>query len=86
MVFGNQQKREDFPTRARTQAVTLLRLLLTVVARFDLETLQLDEVNAFVYAYLDETVLMRMATGYGKQGKVIKLNIALYGLRRSLLL
>ncbi len=86
VVCGNQQKRHDLPTRATTLAITSLRVLLAVVAKFDLETLQLDAVNAFVHADLDETVFMRMPPGYGEQGKVLKLNRALYGLRRSPLL
>ena len=86
VVCGNQQKRHDLPTRATTLAITSLRVLLAVVAKFDLETLQLDAVNAFVHADLDETVFMRMPPGYGEQGRVLKLNRALYGLRRSPLL
>ena len=86
MVCGNQQKRHDLPTRATTLAITSLRVLLALVTKFDLETLQLDAVNAFVHADLDEIVFMRMPPGYGKQSKVLKLNRALYGLRRSPLL
>ncbi len=86
VVFGNQRKRHNLPTRATTLAMTSLRVLLAVVAKFDLETLQLDEVNAFVYSDLDETVFMRMPPGYGEQGIVLKLKRALYGLRQSLLL
>ncbi len=86
MVFGNQPKRQDLPTRATTLAITSLHVLLALVVKFDLETLQLDAVNAFVNTDLDETVLMRMPPGYDKHGKVLKLNRALYGLRRSLFL
>ncbi len=74
------------PTRATTLAITSLRVLLVLVVKFGLETIQLNEVNEFVYADLDETVFMRMPPGYSKNGKVLKLNRALYGLRRSLLL
>ncbi len=63
-----------------------MRVLLALVAIFDLETLQLDDVTAFVHSDLDETVFMRMPPGYGELGKVLKLNRALYGLRRSTLL
>ena len=73
-------------TRATTLATTSLHVLLVLVAKFDLEILQLDAVNAFVHADLDETVFMRMLPGYGKQSKVLKLNKALYGLRQSPLL
>lgn len=86
VVCGNQQKHHDLPTRATTLAMTSLRVLLAVAAKFDLETLQLDAVNAFVHADLDETVFMRMPPGYGENGKVLRLNCALYGLRRSPLL
>ena len=87
VVCGNQQRQHDLPTRATTLAATSLRVLLALTAKFDLETLQLDAVNAFVHAkLLDETVFMRMPPGYAEQGKVLKLNKALYRLRRSPLL
>ena len=86
VVCGNQQRKCDLPTRATTLATTSLRVLLALIARFDLETIQLDAVNAFVHADLDETVFIKMPPGYGEQGKVLKLNKALYGLRRSPLL
>ena len=86
VVCGNQQRKCDLPTRATTLAVTSLRVLLAITAKFDLETLQLDAVNAFVHADLDETIFMRMPPGYAEQGKVLRLNKALYGLRRSPLL
>ncbi len=66
--------------------MTSLRVLLALVVKFDLETLQLDVVNAFVQADLDETVFMRIPPRYGENGKVLKINRALYGLRRSFLL
>ena len=87
VVCGNQQRQHDLPIRATTLAATSLQVLLALTAKFDLETLQLDAVNAFVHAeLLDETVFMRMPPGYAEQGKVLKLNKALYGLRRSPLL
>jgi hypothetical protein len=63
--------------------MTSLRVLLAMVAKFDLEMLQLDALNAFVHADIDETVYMRMPPGYGKPNKVVRLNKILYGLRRS---
>ena len=57
-----------------------------MVAKLNLETLQLDAVNAFVHINLDETVIMRMPPRYLQSGKVLKLNKTLYGLRRSPLL
>ncbi len=86
MIYGNQQKRHDLLTKATTLAITSLRVLPALVAKFDLETLQLDKVNTFVNVDLDETVFMMMPTGYNEDGKVFKLNGALCGLRRSPLL
>lgn len=86
VVRGDQQAECDLPTRATTLATTSLRVLLAIIAKFDLETLQLDAVNAFVHANLDEIVYMRLPPGFEKEGKVLLLNKALYGLRRSPLL
>ncbi|WP_375449239.1 hypothetical protein [uncultured Nostoc sp.] len=61
-------------------------MLLALIAKFNLETIQLDAVNAFVYADLDETVFMHMSLGYGKNGKVLRLNKVFYSLRWFLLL
>jgi len=57
-----------------------------IAARFDLELKQYDAVNALVHASLDEEIHMRKPPGYRNDGKILKLNKALYGLRRSPLL
>ncbi len=71
-VCNNQQERHDLPTKATTLAITSLRVFLAFVAKFDLETLQLNAVNPFVHSDLVKTLLMRMPPGYGEQGKVLK--------------
>jgi hypothetical protein len=49
--------------RATTLATTSFRVLLATAAKFDLETLQLDALNTFVYADIDEyTCKCRQAT------------------------
>jgi hypothetical protein len=83
VVCGIQQQECDLPTRAITLATTSLRVLLAMVTKFDLETLQLDALNVFVHADIDKTVYMQMPPGYRKPNKVVQLNKALYGLRRS---
>ena len=83
VVCENQQKHLDIPIRAITLAITFLRMLLALTAKFDLETMQLDAVNAFVHADLDKTVFMHMSPGYGKNGKVLRLNKALHDLQQS---
>ena len=42
--------------------------------------MQLDTVNIFMHADLDEMVFMRMPSRYAKNSKVLRLNKALYGL------
>jgi hypothetical protein len=59
---------------------------MAIAARFDLELLQFDIVNAFVNAKLPYDVFMTMPLGYKKPGILLLLNKALYGLRISPLL
>ena len=60
---------------------------MALAAAFDLEIMQIDAVNAFINADIDEDVYVPMPQGYmdieGKQGKVLKLRKALYGLQKS---
>ncbi|KAF9871344.1 reverse transcriptase domain protein [Colletotrichum karsti] len=73
-------------TYASTLAGRSFRSLMAIVARFDLETLQLDAVNAFTNATLDETVYVWFPPGFSRPGYCLILRKALYGLRRSPLL
>lgn len=60
-----------------------IRLLLTMVARFDLELEQMDVEITFLYIYLDNTILMKQPEGYEEKDKedyVCNLNRSLYGL------
>ena len=87
VVRGDQQARslkED--NYAATLAGRSFRTLMAIAARFDLELIQYDAINAFVNAKLDETIFMRMPPGYKKPNTVLLLQKALYGLRRSPLL
>lgn len=87
VVRGDQQPKsihED--TYASTLAARSFRILMAIAARFDLELVQYDAVNAFVNAILDRDVYMKMPPGYRKPGQILKLQRALYGLRCSPLL
>ena len=61
-------------------------MLMAMAAYFDLETHQMDTINAFVNCDLDKVVYMRLPLGFEKPGKVLLLNKALYRLRQSPLL
>ena len=71
---------------AATLVERLFRTVMAIAARFDLELLQYDAVNAFVNAALDKEVYIRMPPSHRKPRTVLKLTKALYGLRRSPLL
>lgn len=87
VVRGDQQiigSMEE--TYASTLAGRSFRTLMAIAARFDLELMQFDAVNAFVNAPLEREVYMKMPPGSRKPGKILMLKKALYGLRESPLL
>jgi len=89
VVRGDQQAKSlTENTYAATLAGRSFRTLIAIAARFDLELIQYDAVNAFVHAELEEDMLvfMKMPPGHRRTGTILKLNKALYGLRKSPLL
>jgi hypothetical protein len=51
-------------TYAATLAACSFRILMAIIAYFDLELKQYDAVNAFIYAPLDKEVFIRMPPSY----------------------
>jgi hypothetical protein len=47
-----------------TLASTAFRTLMGITVKFNLETVQIDAVNAFVYCDLDEVMYMQMPPGF----------------------
>jgi hypothetical protein len=87
VVRGDQQLLDPHASSyAATLAGRSFRTLIAIAARYDLELLQYDAVNAFVNAELDEEVFMKMPPGHRKARTILKLRKALYSLRRSPLL
>ncbi|KAL3821238.1 hypothetical protein ACJIZ3_007143 [Penstemon smallii] len=63
-----------------------IRILLALVAQFDLELAQLDVKTAFLHGDLDEEIYMCQPEGFkaaGKERLVCKLQRSLYGLKQS---
>ena len=56
---------------------------MALAAAYDLEIVQLDAVNAFLNSRIDEETLVEYPEGFKKEGKVLQLLRALYGLRQS---
>ncbi|GMP53679.1 hypothetical protein CsSME_00019075 [Camellia sinensis var. sinensis] len=65
---------------------TSIRILLALVAQFDLELAQLDVKTAFLHGDLEEEIYMSQPDGFkiaGKENWACKLNKSLYGLKQS---
>jgi hypothetical protein len=82
-VRGDLQRFGLADTYAATLALRTFRAMMAILAAFDLDAEQWDVVNAFVNAYLDETVYVEYPQGFEQEGMVLLLLKALYGLRRS---
>lgn len=62
------------------------RVIIAIIAQFNLEIKQFDVVNAFVNAQRSEhssLIIYYMPDGFKHSGRVIELQRALYGLRDS---
>jgi len=55
---------------------------MAITVKFNLEIIQIDIVNAFIYYNLNEVVYIKLLLGFnkGKINKVLRLKKALYGL------
>ena len=63
-----------------------IRILLALVAQYELDLDQLDVKTAFLHGDLDEEIYMSQPTGFktvGKEDMVCKLKKSLYGLKQS---
>ncbi len=71
-------------------AITLIskvfRILMILIAAFNLKTRQLNAINAFLNAHNDDSIYCQMSDDYRLDEKVIKIIRALYEQRKSLLL
>jgi hypothetical protein len=85
-VRGDLQMTEK-ETYSATLAAASFRLLMIIVAAFDLEMIQLDAINAFLNSKIDdEEIYIRFPNGYEKANRLLRLLRGLYGLKRSPLL
>src|SRR6266566_5023757 len=82
IIRENQQYEYDLFIKTTTLVTISFRTLLTLIIKFDLEILQMDTVNMFVYINLDELVYIKNPSGFPLPKTVFKLNKALYSLKR----
>ena len=86
MILENQQALEKLSTRVTTLTSMVFRVLIMIIAYFDLEIVQMNAVNVFVYCKLDEVMYMRMLSDFEAKDKILCLRKILYELRCSSLL
>ena len=87
VVRGNQQLREATKNNyVATLISRSFRIVIAIATRFNLKLLQFNAINAFVNVDLDEDIFIRILPGYRRFGTILKLNKALYDLRRLPLL
>ena len=55
---------------------------MAITVKFNLEIIQIDVVNAFIYYNLNKVIYIKLSPGFnkGKEDKVLHLRKALYGL------
>ena len=90
VACGNKQQesiwyREVYSYVVRTST---LRILLALVAYFDLECEQIDMITAYLNSFLsdDDVVLLCLPAGCVGFKNIVRLNRGMYGLRQSALL
>ncbi|RVX00967.1 Retrovirus-related Pol polyprotein from transposon TNT 1-94 [Vitis vinifera] len=88
VVKGYSQREEiDFKeTFSPVSTKDSFRVIMAIVAHFDLELHQMDVKTAFLNGDLDEDVYMEQPTGFievGKEHLVCKLNKSIYGLKQA---
>lgn len=76
-----QATKED--TYAATLAAQTFRAMMALTAAYDLEIRQFDVINAFANAKLPKPMVCACPEGYERQGYVLWVTKALYGLRPS---
>lgn len=70
-------------TYAATLSAKLFRLMCCLIAKFEMETIQLDAVNAFLNAALPQPIFLFPPDGFNNPGHVLKCHKALYGLKEA---
>ncbi|TPX49026.1 DNA-directed DNA polymerase [Synchytrium endobioticum] len=86
MGFRQREGIEYNWTYSPTTMSTSLRMLLTIIAKEDLDCDQLDVSTAFLHGRLQEDIYMEIPLGFGMNPdsrKVVKLKKAIYGLKQA---
>ena len=87
-MIGQNYTRSNFDHCVFSPVVkhSFIRILLALVAQFDMELVQMDVKTAFLHGDLEEEIYITQPDGFkvaGKENWVCKLNKSLYGLKQS---
>ncbi len=66
--------------------LSTLRILLSIITKFDLEAIQLDVTTAFLNGHLNEELYMEQPEGFvikGEENKSLRLHKCIYGLKQA---
>ena len=83
VACGNQETYNNLSSYSPTSRPQTFRLLLSVAAQRGLRLEQWDVKSAYLEAKLDQEVFLRPPPGVNKPNTLLKLERALYGLRRA---
>ena len=84
--FKQKADLDFFDTVSPVTRITSIRLLIVIVATFDLKIHQMDVKTAFLNGDLEEKIYMDQPIGFvepGQESKVCKLTKSLYGLKQA---
>ncbi|XP_044597176.1 uncharacterized protein LOC123273763 [Cotesia glomerata] len=84
--FKDKNEYDLKDTYSPVSRLSIIRALLSIVNKYDLEICQYDVKTAFLYGNLDEKIYMKIPEGLDvdektKQTKILKLKKSLYGLK-----
>ena len=65
---GDLQPYSDKETYAATLAAKSFRILVAIITKFDLDTIQMDAVSAFTNSLQDEVVYIEYPDGFKRPG------------------
>ena len=82
-VQGNLQESVHKDTYAATLAAKSFKVLMAIVAIFDLDCWQGNTINTFANSLIDKVMYIKYPNGFGVKGKCLLLYKALYRLQQS---
>ena len=86
VICENQQTCEDLSIRAIILVSMMFWALINIITKFNLKTIQINIVNAFMNYQLNEIIYMRQSSDFETENMIFWLRKMLYKLKQFLLL